>query len=58
MGKLTIKGWSTSLDEIPQATSIIMGKNLRQNSKPAPASERERVLRSIVQFCQDQEKPE
>jgi hypothetical protein len=51
MGNLTIKGWYTSSDEIPQPTSIVTGKNLR---KPEPPTERERVLQSIAQFCEDQ----
>jgi hypothetical protein len=32
MGKATDHGWSTSSDEIAQPTSIVMGRNLRQNS--------------------------
>jgi hypothetical protein len=38
MGKLTWNGWVTSWDQIrkaPQATSIIMGKNLVRNAPPA-----------------------
>jgi hypothetical protein len=30
------KGWSTSLDQIPQPISVVLRSNLRQNSKPQP----------------------
>lgn len=33
MGKFTYHGWATSADDIPQATSIIFGRNLRQSSE-------------------------
>jgi hypothetical protein len=32
-GKVTYLGWSTSQDQIPQATSIVLGRNLVKNSK-------------------------
>jgi len=38
MGKLTWNGWVTSWDQVrkaPQASSIIMGKNLIRNAPPA-----------------------
>jgi hypothetical protein len=34
MAKHIRKGWSTSSDEIPQPISVVLGKNLRQNSRP------------------------
>jgi hypothetical protein len=46
MGTVTHKGWSTSADEIPQPTSIIMGRN------PSP-----RVARAL-QFAHDALKPD
>jgi len=33
MGKHTFLGSYTSWDQIPQPTSIVLGQNLRQNSK-------------------------
>jgi hypothetical protein len=33
MGTVTHKGWYTSSDEIPQPTSILIGRNLRSNSE-------------------------
>jgi hypothetical protein len=33
MGTVKHHGWSTSEDEIPQPTSIVMGKNLRQSER-------------------------
>ncbi len=42
MGTVTHHGWRTSSDEIPQPTSIVMGKNLRSNSgKPSKPPKRE-----------------
>lgn len=35
MGKVTYLGLLTSSDEIPQPTSILLGKNLRKNSDEA-----------------------
>jgi hypothetical protein len=56
MGKLINEGWSKPGDEIPQPTSIIMGRNLR---KPEPAlTEREKVLKSISDFCAEQRRIE
>jgi hypothetical protein len=39
MGTVTHHGWYTSEDEIPQPTSIIMGRNLRTPApeRPQPA---------------------
>jgi hypothetical protein len=34
MAKLIYKGWSKAGEEIPQPISIVLGNNLRQNSKP------------------------
>jgi hypothetical protein len=34
MAKVINKGWYSSSDEIPQPISVVLGKNLRQNSKP------------------------
>jgi hypothetical protein len=51
MGNLTIKGWSTSSDEIPQPTGIVLGRNLR---KPKQLSEAEKVLNDIKQYCAEQ----
>jgi hypothetical protein len=34
MAKVINKGWSKPGDEIPQPISVVLGKNLRQNSKP------------------------
>jgi hypothetical protein len=36
MGKVTHRGWYSSSDEIPQPISVVLGSNLRQNSKPQP----------------------
>jgi hypothetical protein len=36
MGTVTHLGWSTSEDDIPQPTSIIMGRNLRTPAPEAP----------------------
>jgi len=33
MGKVTHHGWSRPDDEIPQPTSILLGRNLRVNSE-------------------------
>jgi hypothetical protein len=52
MGKFTYHGWPTSSDEIPQPTSIVMGRNLR---KPRQPSEAEKVIRDIEQYCAEQE---
>jgi hypothetical protein len=35
MGKPINHGWSNSSDEIPQPTSILLGRNLRKNSDEA-----------------------
>jgi hypothetical protein len=52
MGTVTHHGWRKPSDEIPQPTSIIMGRNLRP---PQPElSEREKVLKSIRDFCDEQ----
>jgi len=51
MGNLTIKGWSTSSDEIPQPTSIILGRNLR---KPKQLSEAEKLFKDIKAYCAEQ----
>lgn len=52
MGTVTHHGWRKPSDEIPQPTSIIMGRNLRP---PQPElSEREKVLESIRDFCDEQ----
>ncbi len=43
MGKVTDHGWSTSSNEIAEPTSIVMGKNLRQNSpKPSKSQKAEK----------------
>ena len=34
MAKLIYKGWYKSGEEIPQPISVVLGNNLRQNSKP------------------------
>ena len=43
MGKVTYHGFYSSSDEIPEPTSILMGRNLRKNSegpsKPPKASQ-------------------
>ena len=46
MGTFTNHGWSTSSDEIPQPTSILLGRKLRANSeqpskqqKPVPVKQ-------------------
>jgi hypothetical protein len=36
MGKLIFKGWSKESDEILQPNFVVLGSNLRQNSKPQP----------------------
>jgi hypothetical protein len=48
MGKVTHRGWYNSSDEIPEPTSVVLGRNLRGASepvskrpKPAPASPEE-----------------
>jgi hypothetical protein len=41
MGKLTNHGWSTSSDEIPQPTSILLGANLRKNSNEISKKQKE-----------------
>jgi hypothetical protein len=33
MGKVTDHGWSSSSDEIPEPTSILLVNNLRKNSE-------------------------
>jgi hypothetical protein len=48
MGKHIHEGWSTSEDDIPQPVGIVLGRNLRQ------LSERERVLKSIADYCTEQ----
>lgn len=51
MGKVIHEGWSTSEDEIPQPVGVVMGRNLR----PQPElSEREKVLKSIEEYCTEQ----
>lgn len=32
MGKVTHHGWGNSLADIPQPTSVVMGRNLRRSS--------------------------
>jgi hypothetical protein len=34
MAKLIYKGWSKPGEEIPQPIGVVLGGNLRQNSKP------------------------
>ena len=34
MAKLINKGWSKPSDEIPQPIFVVLGSNLRQDSKP------------------------
>jgi hypothetical protein len=48
MGTITHHGWRKPGDSIPQATSIITGKNLRKNSEPAPPPEAERAEQPIA----------
>ena len=36
MGKVTNRGFSKSIKDAPQPTSIIMGRNLRKNMPAAP----------------------
>ena len=36
MAKHIYKGWSKPGDEIPQPVGIVLGGNLRQNSRPPP----------------------
>jgi fido (protein-threonine AMPylation protein) len=45
------EGWSTSEDDIPQPTSIVLGRNLR---KPKQLSEAEKLLKDIKQYCAEQ----
>lgn len=43
MGKVIDRGWSKPSDEIAQPISIVMGKNLRQNSpKPCKPPKQEK----------------
>ena len=41
MGKVTYLGSLTSSDEIPQPTSILLGRNLRKNSDEASKQQKE-----------------
>ncbi len=41
MGKVTHLGWSSSSDEIPEPTSILLGKNLRKNSDQASKKQKQ-----------------
>ena len=44
MAKVIDHGWSTSSDEIPQPTSIIMGANLRKPSDEASKRARSSIV--------------
>jgi hypothetical protein len=41
MGKVTNHGWVNSSDEIPQPTSILLGRNLRKNPNEISKKETE-----------------
>ncbi len=41
MGKLIDLGWYSSSDAIPEPTSILLGKNLRQNSDQASKKQKQ-----------------
>jgi hypothetical protein len=50
MGKLTWNGWVTSWDQVrkaPQASSIIMGKNLIRNAPPASKPSDKSAIASV-----------
>jgi len=50
MGKLTWNGWVTSWDQVrkaPQASSIIMGKNLIRNAPPASKPSDKSAITSV-----------
>jgi hypothetical protein len=56
MGRVTHHGWSKPGDDIPQPVGIVMGRNLRP---PQPElSEREKVLKSIAEYCAEQRRIE
>jgi hypothetical protein len=52
MGKVTLLPPATSLDEIPQAISIIYGKNIRSNSdknlSPQKAGQSDKELQRLI----------
>ena len=54
MGKVIHEGWSTSEDDIPQPTSIVMGRNLRPPQ--SALTEREKVLKSIEEYIANEKK--
>ncbi len=41
MGKVTHHGWYSSSDEIPEPTSILLGKNLRKNYDQASKKQKQ-----------------
>ena len=38
MGKLTFRGWRTSIEDAPQPVGIVFGRNLKRPDKEKPES--------------------
>ena len=38
MGKLTFRGWRTSIEDAPQPVGIVYGRNLKKPDKEKPRS--------------------
>jgi hypothetical protein len=49
MATVTHEGWSISEDEIPQASSILLGPNLRSGASPKPLSHVEAQSKAVAE---------